>query len=269
MESGYEKEQQSTRGTVERLYALNGGLAIAQNRSMYSPGVGVGEQVSLSCNAYLIRREGAWILWDTGISDDIAQTPDGEIVAHGIRGIVTQTIVAQLRQIGLSTSDVGTVILSHAHFDHIGNCKLFAHATWYLQQAERDAMFGPDYQRYGYVPALYEALASLDVVTVSGDHDVYGDGSVRIISTPGHTPGHSSLLVRLPASGSILLSGDVAHFHDTFIHRYVPTMNADAQLTRDSMDKVDALVQAERAQLWLNHDIEQSATLPHAPEWIE
>lgn len=253
---------------VERLYALDGGVAIAPDRSMYSPGVGAGEP-TLSCNAYLIRRHDGWTLWDTGIDDALAGRSEGKIIAHGIRGIVTRTITAQLQEIGLRAADIETVILSHAHFDHIGNCRLFQHAAWYLQGAEREAMFGPDYQRYGYLPTLYETITGARLINVSGDHDVFGDGSVRMISTPGHTPGHSCLLVRLPKTGPIVLSGDVAHFQYTFEHRCVPDMNSDARLTKESMDRVDAIVQTEGAKLWLNHDFAQSATLPHAPQWLE
>lgn len=99
--------------------------------------------------------------------------------------------------------------------------------------------------------------------------DPNNDDSVRIFSTPGHTPGHQSMLVRLPKTGPVMLSGDVAHFNCNFCCRRVPTFNADAEQTKQSMDKLEAIVKAEGAQLWINHDTEQNATIPHAPEWIE
>ena len=255
-------------GSIERLYALDGGVAIAPDRSVYSPGIGVGEAVTLSCNAYLIRRRDAWILWDTGIDDRLAGTPGGKVIAHDIQGIVTRTVAAQLGEIGVAPADIGTVLLSHGHFDHVGNCRLFPHAVWHLQKAEWAAMSGPDYADHGYTPDLYATLREARVVTVSGDCDLFGDGSVRILSTPGHTPGHGSLLLRLEKTGPVLLSGDVAHFRSNLDHRRVPTMNSDARLTRESMDKVDAIVRAEGAGLWLNHDLAQSSTIPHAPQWV-
>ena len=63
------------------------------------------------------------------------------------------------------------------------------------------------------------------VKLVDGDYDIFGDGSLLLLSTPGHTPGHQSLLVRLPKTGPVILSGDVAHFQTSFEHRYVPTNN--------------------------------------------
>lgn len=252
-------------GAIDRLYALNGGFAVAPDRSAYSPGKWKGEQVTLSCNAYLLRRAGEWILWDTGIEDSIAKEPGGKIIAHDIRGIVVRTIAAQLADIGLTPADVGKVILSHAHFDHVGNAALFPHATWYIQRREHQAMFGPDFDKYGYAPPLYEALEQAKVELMDGDLDVFGDGSAKVISTPGHTPGHCSLLVRLAKAGPIVLAADVAHDRFNLEHRCVPAMNSNPEESRTSMERIEAIVRAEKAQLWLNHDIVQTATLPHAP----
>ena len=109
-------------GFVDRLYALNGGLAVAPDGSVYSPGRWQGEQVVLSCNAYLILRGDEWIMWDTGIDDAVADESDGRAIAHNIRGIVPRTIRDQLGDVGITPEDVKTVILSYAHFDHVGNC---------------------------------------------------------------------------------------------------------------------------------------------------
>lgn len=254
---------------VERIYALDGGIAEVADASIYSPGIDVGKPVSLSCNAYLIRRAGQWILWDTGTGDELAKVPGGEIIAHGIRGVVTRTLLSQLTEIGVDPGDISVLILSHAHFDHVGNTRLFPKAKWIVQRKEYEAMFGPDFDEYGFSPELYKTLRDNPTEIVEGDHDVFGDGSIRIISTPGHTPGHSSLAVRLPRSGTIILSGDVAHFERNFVHRRVPVFNFDAGQTKASMDKIDRIIRSEGAQLWINHDTEQSATIPHAPQWVE
>jgi N-acyl homoserine lactone hydrolase len=119
------------------------------------------------------------ILFDTGIEDAVAAEAGGRVIAHSIRGIVIRTIRDQLADIGIAPADVGTVILSHAHFDHVGNANLFQHATWYIQRREHEAMFGPDYEEFGYAPALYEGLKLATVELMDGDLDVFGDGSVK------------------------------------------------------------------------------------------
>ncbi|MGA7809035.1 N-acyl homoserine lactonase family protein [Bradyrhizobium sp.] len=254
--------------TVDKIFILDGGVAEVEDGSIYSPGINVGVPMTLSCNAYLIRHRGGWLLWDTGTQDDLVTEPEGRIVAHGIRGVVRNTVASQLREIGVTPDEVGTIAISHAHFDHVGNCRLFRNARWIAQKAEYDAMFGPRPEDFGYLPELYATMRQNAVELVEGDHDVFGDGAVRLIFTPGHTLGHSSLLVRLPESGPVLLSGDVAHNRENFRLRRVPVFNADHEATIASMEKVDALLRSDKATLWVNHDTGQSETLPHAPKWI-
>ncbi|PZO71520.1 MAG: N-acyl homoserine lactonase family protein, partial [Sphingomonas taxi] len=215
-----DKKGPATAKTVERIYVLYSGEARVDDRSIYSPGVHVGEPIGLSCYAYLIKHADGWTLWDTGMEDSLAELPEGRIIAHDIRGIAKRTIAGQLKEIGIDPQDVSTLILSHAHFDHAGNCRLFPNARWIVQKAERDAMFGDKPDSFGFLPHLYDTLRSNPTEVVEGDHDVLGDGSVTLIATPGHTPGHCSLLVRLPKSGPVILSGDVAHFEESLHHRY-------------------------------------------------
>lgn len=158
--------------------------------------------------------------------------------------------------------------LSHAHYDHVGNCGLFHRARWIAQKGEHDAMFGDDPGSFGFRSELYASLRENPVTVVEGDHDIFGDGAVRLVSTPGHTPGHSSLLMRLPDSGPVLPSGDIAHNRTNYRCCCVPSFNADKLATVASIEKVDALLREERATLWINHDIEENAALPHAPAWI-
>jgi len=107
------------------------------------------------------------------------------------------------------------------------------------------------------------------VQKLHGDKDVFGDGSVLIVSTPGHTPGHNSLLVHLPKTGWLLLSGDAVHFKDNWDNRRVPSMNVDAGQTTASMQHIADLLEQYRAQLWINHDAPQTAQIRHAPEYYE
>ena len=255
--------------TVQRLYVLNCGEARIPDVSPWSPGVNVGQPAVFSDNCYLIQHGKDWMLWDSGYPDALAATPEGVVGARNSRAFRSKTLVAQLAEIGVTPAQISHLAFSHSHGDHVGNANLFTSATLYIQSAEYDAAFGPEPAKYGFVPANYDKLRASPTIKLNGDHDVFGDGSVTILSTPGHTPGHQSLLVRLPKSGAVVLSGDMAHFFDNFVARRVPGFNFDLEQSRQSMDKIDAVVKAEHAQLWINHDAKQSATLPHAPEFVE
>ncbi|HWF93557.1 MAG TPA: MBL fold metallo-hydrolase, partial [Xanthobacteraceae bacterium] len=107
------------------------------------------------------------------------------------------------------------------------------------------------------------------VTKLTGDHDVFGDGSLVLISTPGHTPGHQSLVVKLPKTGTVILSGDAVHFKDNFDNRRVPAGNTDKDQTLASMQRIADFLSKEQAKLWINHDKVQSDTLKHAPEFYD
>ena len=111
--------------------------------------------------------------------------------------------------------------------------------------------------------------ASQSLMKLAGDHDVFGDGSVVIFSTPGHTPGHQSLMVTLPKTGVILLTGDAVHFKDNWDNKRVPSMNTDKDKTVASMTRLEGLMAQHKAQLWINHDKPQSDGQKHAPEFYE
>jgi N-acyl homoserine lactone hydrolase len=226
--------------SVDRLTIFDGGEAHVTDISQWSPGVNIGKSAVFSNNAYLI--------------------------AHGI---VTKTLASQFDEIGISPDQVTHIAFSHAHFDHVGNSRYFPRATWYVQRLEYDAMFGPNTSQFGFLPELYNTMRQNPMKLLNGKHDVFGDGSVVIHATPGHTPGHQSLLVRLANHGPVVLSGDVAHFHKNFCCRRVPLFNFDKPKSVESINYVDKLVLDERAELWINHDMAQSATLAHAPRWID
>lgn len=255
--------------TVDRMIVLDCGAASAPDLSQWTPGSNAGRPVTFSDNCYLIRHHADWLIWDTGVDDDYARLPRGKVVAHHVRGTVRRTLAAQLAEVGIKPADVTLIAFSHGHFDHVGNSRLFPRAKWLVQRRERDAMFGPDPARYGFVPTLYATMRDNPTEILDGDRDVFGDGSVRIVATPGHTPGHQSLLVRLPRTGPVILTGDAAHSLDSFAQRRVPSFNADAEETRSSIDRLRALASIEGAQLWVNHDRVQSDAIGRGPRVVE
>ena len=247
---------------VARLYVLDYGENIGKDQSRGSPGVNQGKAIEFSDNCYLIRHDRGLLLWDTGIPDSVAAMPDGMVVANGaITYRRAKTLAAQLEQIGIKPADVTYVAVSHTHGDHVGNVALFPTSTLLIQGAEYDwAMAGP--AKPGFV-------ATQKIEKLTGDRDVFGDGTVKIVATSGHTPGHQSLLVQLPKTGWLLLSGDAVHFQDNWTHKRVPSMNFNREQTLASLKRIESLLEERKAQLWINHDKPQSATLRYAPAFYE
>jgi N-acyl homoserine lactone hydrolase len=255
---------------VQRLYLLDCGESDTKDVSMWSPGVDVGQPRTFSDSCYLIRHAKDWLLWETGVSDSIAAMPDGLVVGNGMLTLhVHKTLRSQLQELGVAPTDVTHLGFSHFHGDHVGNANLFTAATLYVQQAEYDAAFGPDAAKSGFNPAFYNKLRDSRMVKLDGDYDLFGDGSVMIYSTPGHTPGHQSLLVRLPKTGPVLLSGDAVHFRENWENRRVPARNFNKEQSLASMEKLAQILEREHATLWINHDKPQTDGLQHAPEYFE
>lgn len=255
---------------VERMYVLNCGESRTTDLSIWSPGFNVGKAWEFTDNCYLIKHKSGWMLWDTGMSDAIANMPDGLKAAGGLLTLrVTKTLASQLSELGVAPTDITRLAISHFHGDHCGNANMFTAATLYIQEPEYEAAFGPDPAKFNFSPNLYDKLRANPVVKLNGDFDVFGDGSVVILSTPGHTPGHQSLLVRLPKTGAVILSGDMVHFEENWVNRRVPARNYNREQSAQSMDKVAAVLSQEDAKLWINHDKTQSDRIQRAPEFVE
>ena len=256
--------------TVDRMYVFECGVNRTNDLSRWSPGAHMGEAAAFSDNCYLIRHGNDLMLWDSGLADSIADMPNGLTGAGGaINSRVSKTLASQFAELGIAPAQVTHLAFSHTHSDHVGNANYFTHATLYIQEPEYNAAFGPDAAKLGFNPALYDKLRARPVKKLGGDYDVFGDGSVTIISTPGHTPGHQSLLVRLPKTGAVLLTGDMVHFKENWDERRVPAANYDKEQSAQSMQKAAGVLAANQAQLWINHDMAQSAGIAKAPRYIE
>ncbi len=256
---------------VERMYVFNCGDSNVDDISRWTPGAHVGKPGFFSANCYLIRHANGLMLWDSGINDNVATMPKGfQSSKVSPRYVLRKPLRVQLEELGIEPGQITHLAFSHTHRDHVGNANLFTVATLYIQQAEYDAAFGPDaVTKWNFVVTNYDKLRSSKTVKLNGDHDVFGDGSVVLISTPGHTPGHQSLLVRLPKRGPVILSGDMVHLQENWVHKRVPSFNFDREQSLQSMEKVAALMKKTGAELWINHDKWQSDEIPKAPAYVE
>lgn len=253
---------QSGKSGVEKLYILNCGEGVASDVSRWSPGVDEGKSIEFVDNCYLIKHAQGWMLWDTGIPDAVAAMPNGLVPADP-KALVwhrPKTLAAQLDELGVKPSDIKAMAVSHTHPDHIGNIEMFPTTMLYVQKAEYEWPGANGEPRFK--PAH-------PVTTLEGDHDVFGDGSVIILSTPGHTPGHQSLLVKLPNTGAVILSGDAVHFKSNWDNRRVPSINFSKDQTLASMQKISETMTKEKAQFWINHDKAQRDTLKLSPAFYD
>jgi len=250
-----------TKSGVDKLYVLDCGQGVGPDQARWSPGVNVGKPLAISDNCYLIHHAQGWFLWDTGVADAIAAMPNGQPgTGNGPAWRRPKTLASQLEQLGVKPSDIKFMAISHTHPDHAGNVEMFPQTMLLVQKAEYDWPGANGAPRF---------KPEHPVTKLQGDHDVFGDGSIRIISTPGHTPGHQSLLVKLPKTGEVLLTGDAVHFQDNFDNRRVPGGNTDKDQTIASMQRIADFLSKEQAKLWINHDKVQTDALKHSPEFYD
>jgi len=223
----------------------------------------------MSVTAYLVVHPRGTLLWDTGVIPDDLIKPEGTTEA---RATVHKTVRSQLAEIGYKPSDITYLALSHNHYDHSANANSFAGSTWLVQKAERAAMF-PDTppQNPSNAASRFSALKNSKSVLLDGDHDVFGDGSVMIVATPGHTPGHQSLLVNLRNTGRVVLSGDLYHYPaERTLKDFTPfAALGNAEMEVASKAKMEALLKEKKATLWIQHDILAYAQLKKSPAFYD
>jgi N-acyl homoserine lactone hydrolase len=264
----------SSAGFVEKLYRLDCGRSLANDESVWTPGENQGRSIEFSSTCWLIKRGNQWLLWDTGVPEATANDPDGWstlpklIVYH-----LDKTLTSQLAEIGLKPADVSYVAISHTHGDHIGNVSLFPDAKILIQRTEYEWIHGGNgpNENVNQLMALARRLLGDPryLQLIDGDLDVFGDGSVAFISTPGHTPGSQSLLVHLKSSGFIILSGDVVHLEENFAKSRVPSLNTDKQASIESMERIRQIINTYKATMFINHDKKQTGSLKLLPEFYD
>ena len=214
----------SAQAGVEKLYVLNCGEGVAGDMSRWSPGLNEGKSMDFVDNCYLIKHSQGWFLWDTGIPDAVAAMPNGLAPAdpRAVTWKRPKTLATQLEQLGVKPSDIKAIAVSHTHPDHIGNVEMFPDAMLYVQKAEYEWPGANNTPRF---------KPEHPVTKLEGDRDIFGDGSLVVLSTPGHTPGHQSLRVR-NAQGDHILVSDACYAGPVVESRNFPAFADHAAMNR-------------------------------------
>ena len=224
-----------------------------------------GQPRALTGSCYLIRHGKDYMLWDAGLPKTLIGAPTSD---HGVSLSLERSVVDQVAELGIDPKAITKVAVSHYHFDHTGQLPDFPRATLLISEKDWQIVSGQQegvsyLNRSLFAPWLGRTAGK--VKTIARDEDVFGDGSVLIKATPGHTPGHTSLLVRLPKTGDVLLTGDLYHFEAQANKHSVPQYNYNREQTVSSMARFDETAKALNARVVIQHDPLHIGRLPAFP----
>ena len=266
-----------------KMYVLDcGTIEISDIGVFSSAGDYDGQSDVFTDTCFLIRHPEGDLLWDLGLPTALVGGPPQE---DGVFTVSMDTTISnQLIEIGLGPEDIEYVSISHQHFDHIGQIDQVQDSIWLVHEDEYNSMFPPeengetDSEPYedetteGTDAGLgnpYAGFETLERELFSGEKDVFGDGSVIIFPTPGHTPGHTSLQVELANTGTVLLTGDLYHRIESRQLERVPSFNSSEPMTRESMGTFEARAQRLGAKVIIQHEPNDIDPLPKAPNALD
>jgi N-acyl homoserine lactone hydrolase len=225
-----------------------------------------GEPYEAACPFYLIDHPEGPAVVDTGLSHDMLDDPAG----YGQQGAEHMEAFlpvidygpdmhprAHLEDAGYDPAAVDYVVMTHLHSDHAGHMDTFPNAEFLVHNEERGYANNPvPVQDVFYLDGDFDMLrsAGYEVTPFIGEFDVFGDGSVRTVPTPGHTPGHVSVAVELPETGTLILGADVAHQQDGYDREHLAAFNSNLAESVESLRKVKALARETDAEVVVTHD---------------
>jgi N-acyl homoserine lactone hydrolase len=211
-------------------------------------------KVQFVYSCYLIKHDNDYLLWDTGHA----------MTAPNVAPKVS--IVDNLAKIDVKPDQIKYVGISHFHADHTGQVASFPKATLLIGAREWEAITSPNPPQGANVKPFEAWIKGENKVEPQGiDKDVFGDGSVIMLRTPGHTPGHSALLVKLAQMGPVIISGDSVHFHENYDSDGVPAFNFDRAQTVASIQRVKKIAANLKAKVIIQHDERDISMLPVFP----
>ncbi len=268
-----------------KLYAFSsGGLTIA--KSALQSGA-PNTQVTVPVGFFVVTHPKGNFLFDTGNNDKIINDPS--YWGPFIQGLTPErgpdvAIDVQLQKIGLSPDDIKYVAVGHMHLDHGGNVCKFPKATFLVQKDEMRNAAWPEPGTAGpYIPGdvaclrndLGQALPNkFKMEQLDGDSDVFGDGSVIIRRWPGHTPGSQMAIVRLPKTGTVVLTSDNVYFSENVTKNLLPDVSLAYYPTGilNAYEYIRVLQAREGASFMTAHDLDgpaNKARTTHSPQVFE
>lgn len=211
-------------------------------------------KLTLTFSCYLVKHGADYMVWDAGFA--VGANPNAPKVS----------LVDQLTQLKLTADQIKYIGISHYHGDHIGQVGLFPKSTLLIGKGDWDVLTSPKPNAMANPEPFANWISGGGKVEpVTLDKDVFGDGTVVMLDTPGHTPGHHSLLVRLREMGNVLLSGDLEHFQENYEGNGVTTFNTDRAATLASVDRFKKIAANLKATVIIQHDPRDVSKLPAFP----
>lgn len=266
-----------------KLYVLDCGVIEISDIGVFSSeGDFNGQSDTFADSCFLIRHPKGDLLWDLGLPSALVGEPPQEDGAFNVS--MDTTITNQLIEIGMGPEEVEYVAISHHKFDHIGQIDQFQDSTWLVHADEFGVMFPPEESPVSEAELAeggdsegsdvglgspFSGFENLERTLFSEEKDVFGDGSIIIFPTPGPTPGHTSLQVKLENSGTLLLTGDLYHRTESRNLGRVPQFNSSEAMTRESMKAFEARAQRLNAKVIIQHEPDDIDPLPKSPDYLD
>jgi len=249
-----------------KIYAMCCGR-LEFDRTLFFPEEAPGTRINVPVPSFLIQHDKSTVLFDTGVDyyahlDPLSRLGQRISSNFELRAASNENVIDQLATVGLKTDNVTHVINSHFHFDHCGCNTFFPSATFLVQRAEMDMARAPNSP---YNPAYWDH--PFDYRVIDGEHDVFGDGTLVLIPTPGHTAGHQSLRVR-PAPGiDFLFAADACYSKVHLDRGIVPNTGSiwNPKIMLETFGQLRALQDRQGCHLFFGHDPDQWATMRYAP----
>jgi N-acyl homoserine lactone hydrolase len=260
--------QQRPAVTSPRLYIFDAGGISGLDPKLFNFTREEIKQPDFTNVAYLIVHPRGTVMFEAGGIPDRDFPADGTPAKEGVM-TASKRLLPQLAAAGYTPRDITYLVLSHYHSDHTANANAFATSEWIVQKTERDFMFQE--KPTGIIrPEHYSALRNARTRILNNENlDIFGDGTVVVMSAPGHTPGHQVVVVKLAKTGPVMLSGDLYHYPEEITTGRVPTFEFSAEQSAATRKTLATFLKQTGTQLWIEHDIATHAKYPKAPAYLE
>lgn len=258
-----------------KLYFFECGV-LRCDKSLITMGRDVGKKIDIPVPFFLIQHPKGTLLFDTGNAKAVAVDARKHwgVAVDAYEPIMSreQYCVDQLATIGIKPEEIKYIVLSHLHLDHAGGLADFPNAKILVQRTEMEWAYTCDfYQKAAYIRADFDLPLNYYLLEGWRDdpYDIFGDGTVCIWYTPGHSPGHQALLIRMPKSGPILLTGDCCYTEEILNEDVLPGLVWNCAETVKSIKRIRYARDVLGATIVTGHDPEGWKRFIKAPGFYE